>query len=211
MGNPMVNFKDEIRWDMENMNSSDNVLPQFKNMSREDRKQYCDNDRLPYDVCLLNITGDMNHGVMVRTFANLGASKIIVAGRNRLDRRTLVGVEFYQDIEYVGGLNQDTLEIDLDVFRTILRSNQYYFPVFVEQGGTMLGEVNWKNAIGMDKRPLLIFGNEGRGIQDSILDLRNEIASMTVSIPQLGVSRSYNVSAAASIVGFHFVNSVGWL
>jgi tRNA G18 (ribose-2'-O)-methylase SpoU len=52
----------------------------------------------------------------------------------------------------------------------------------------------------MDHTVCLVFGNESNGLPESFLnsDMKK------ISIPQLGVLRSFNVSAAAAIVMWDF-------
>lgn len=221
-GKPMVNFADEIRKDAEAMLDKHNVLPQFKALSVEERQAITEADRLPYDVCLLNLTGDLNVGTIIRSAHLLGASRVWVVGRRKVDQRSTVGAENYIDMVKVGGLREDDLTIDEDVFLDVINSNPRYMPVFCETGGEMLGAFNWRSALtpamrALDSsddmyRPLLIFGNENRGIGDNILGLRDQLQrSMTVAIPMRGVMRSFNVSTAAGIMMWDLVSGMGWM
>jgi tRNA G18 (ribose-2'-O)-methylase SpoU len=204
-----VNFKDEIRKDAEAMLDHHNVRDEFKSMSVEARKEYCDNDRVGYDVLILNVTGDLNVSNILRTSLCLGAGKVITVGRQKIDARGFVGCDNYINIEKHSALSDD-LVIDENVVMDVFKSNPNYLPVFVETGGETLGEFSWKDIVG-NKRPLLIFGNEGRGIGDNILALRDKIDSITVGIPMKGVCRSFNVSAAAAIVSWSLVEGMGWV
>lgn len=203
-----VNFKDEIRKDAERMLDKHNVRDEFKSMTVEERKEYCDNDRVGYDVLILNVTGDLNVSNIVRTSLCLGAGKVITVGRQKIDARGFVGVDNYIDIEKHDALSED-LVIDENVVMDVFNSDNY-LPVFVETGGETLGGFSWKDKVG-DKRPLLILGNEGRGIGDNILALRDKIDSITVGIPMKGVCRSFNVSAASAIVSWSLVEGMGWI
>jgi tRNA G18 (ribose-2'-O)-methylase SpoU len=211
-----VNFSNEIRKDAEAMLDKHNVLPQFKGMTVEERQEYSKADRLPYDVCLLNLTGDLNTGTIIRSAYLLGASRVWIVGRRKIDQRSTVGVENYIDIAKVGGLCEDDLTIDENVFMDVINSNPHYMPVFCETGGVTLGNFDWCSSLMNSEnneyyRPLLIFGNENRGIGDNILNLRDHLErSMTVAIPQKGVLRSFNVSSAASIMCWDLVSKMTW-
>lgn len=222
INNPMVNFKEEIRKDAEAMLDKHNVLPQYKGLSVEERQEISKADRLPYDVCLLNLTGDLNVGTIIRSAHLLGASRVWVVGRRKVDQRSTVGAENYIEIEKVGGLNEDDLTIDEDVFLGVINSNSRYMPVFCETGGEMLGQFEWLDAMKVCPqnpdgennlfRPLLIFGNENRGIGENILALRERMErSLTVAIPMRGVMRSFNVSTAAGIMMWDLVSNMGWM
>jgi len=80
-------------------------------------------------------------------------------------------------------------------------------------GGENLKNINWKDRLtktdGTSYRPLLIFGNEHRGIGDNIFALRDKLPrSMVVSIPMKGVLRSLNVSASVAMVGWDMVSEL---
>lgn len=107
----------------------------------------------------------------------------------------------------------DTLDIEESVFMDMLAKNKDYFPIFVEMGGENLKDIDWKNRLtkadGKLYRPLLIFGNEHRGIGENIFALRKDIPnSMVVSIPMKGVLRSLNVSASVAMVTWDMVSQL---
>ena len=205
MKNPMVNLNEERQKDIAAMQNPENVRSEFKGLTLEQCQEKCANDRLPFDACFLNITSDLNVSASIRTLHLMGVEKIFILGKKKLDRRALVGAEFYTDIEYMGGLNLDTLEIENEVFLDMLARHDYY-PIFVEMGGENLKDVNWKERI-KEKRPLLIFGNEHRGIGDNILNLKPK-DSVVVSIPMKGVLRSLNVSASVAMVAWDMVSEM---
>lgn len=218
---PMVNLNIERANDIAAMQNPENVRSEFKGMTLEDCQEKCKEDRLPFDACFLNITSDLNVSASIRTLHLMGVSKIYVLGKKKLDRRALVGAEFYTDIEYMGGLNMDNLEIEDTVFLEMLSKNEDYFPIFVEMGGENLKDIDWKNRLNkvvVEKmnegpsgyyRPLLIFGNEHRGIGENILALKDKFnRSMVVSIPMKGVLRSLNVSASVAMVTWDIVSNL---
>jgi hypothetical protein len=48
----------------------------------------------PEKVCCLNLHDDMNIGQIVRTAELFGMSEVLIVGRKKYDRRTIVGAEF---------------------------------------------------------------------------------------------------------------------
>ena len=157
---------------------------------------------------LLNITWDLNFGIIIRTSHLLGASKVIVFGRRRLDKRATVGAENYQEVERYEGLNTD-LTINKEEFFKILDKNKTYFPIFIELGGKNLKEIKWKNEIPEKSTPIFIFGNENRGISEEIInEAKKRNLGTIVSIPQNGVLKSLNVSTAASIILWDYVKEM---
>lgn len=218
---PMVNLNVERQNDISAMQNPQNVRAEFKGLTLEDCQEKCAEDRLPFDACFLNITSDLNVSASIRTLHLMGVDKIFIIGKKKLDRRALVGAEFYTNIEYMGGLNLDTLEVEDSVFLEMIAKNEDYFPIFVEMGGENLKDIDWKNRLKKDNqlnymnkdiqsyRPLLIFGNEHRGIGDNILALKNNLVrSMVVSIPMKGVLRSLNVSASVAMVTWDLVKEI---
>ena len=209
----MVNLNHERQKDIADMQNPGNVRSEFKDMTIQSCQEKCKDDRLPFDACFLNITSDLNVSASIRTLHLMGVSKIFILGKKKLDRRALVGAEYYTDIEYCGGLNLDSLEIEGEVFLEMISTNDNYFPIFVEMGGENLQGIDWKNRLskkdGSLYRPLLIFGNESRGIGNNILALKNSLnRSMVISIPMKGVLRSLNVSASVAMVTWDIVSQL---
>lgn len=175
-----------------------NVHDHLKGYTVEELRDICYADRLPFGVCVLNVTGELNVGTIVRSALLTGANKVGIIGRRKYDKRGTVGSYNYIDVERVDGLNDDGLTINPDVFWGWMGANNF-FPVFIEHGGMLLDDVDWDDVERphMPCQPCLVFGNENRGVQDDLLnDDRGEI----VSIEQRGVIRSFNVASAAAIV-----------
>lgn len=171
-----------------------NVRDELKTNTLEELQQIARDASLPFAVCAINVTGDLNLGMMVRTACLMGAERFIVYGRHGFDRRSTVGAQNYIDIVKAGSIARNgSLEIDYDEFHPTMNSFGYH-PVFIETGGRSLYEFNPVYGIRRHTKPCLVFGNEGLGIEPSLL--RGE---EVYSIPQRGVLRSLNVCAAASI------------
>lgn len=92
---PMVNLNEERQKDINAMQNPQNVRAEFKELTLEQCQDKCFQDRLPFDACFLNITSDLNVSASIRTLHLLGVEKIYVLGKKKLDRRALVGAEFY--------------------------------------------------------------------------------------------------------------------
>jgi len=178
-------------------NNGYNVRDEFKSYTIPMLQEAVENDRLPYCVAMLNITGDLNVGTMIRTSHCLGAEKVLVFGRRAVDSRSLVGVQNYFKIEKYAAMKSE-LDIDEDYVASHMRDNSL-LPVFVEHGGETYHQVNWKKlhdeTVKSGKKLCFVFGNEGMGIPSSLMKKQK-----IVSIPQRGVTRSFNVSAACAIV-----------
>ena len=175
-----------------------NVHDHLKQNTVEENHHLTSLDRLPFGVCVLNVTGELNVGTIVRNAHLTGANKVGIIGRRCVDRRGMVGADKYFTVERISGLNEDGITINPDIFWEWIDENKF-FPVFIEQGGIILNDVDWDDIESrhMTHQPCLVFGNENRGIQD---DLLNDVRGEIVSINQRGVIRSYNVASAAAIV-----------
>lgn len=182
-------------------NNHFNVQDSYRHLNEEELRAICDQDRLPISVCLLNVTGDLNVGVSIRTALNLGARRVFVIGNKKYDKRSTVGAHNYIDIIKVKATGKFDDTIDSGIFHETMTTYNMY-PVAVEQGGvdirTFFETANFSLALekaGPDRELCFVFGNEGMGIP---IDILNDIKEV-VSIPQLGVLRSYNVSTAVAI------------
>lgn len=202
------NFSELIKKDYEEKNNKFNVRPEIKNKTLEELQNLANKDRSNFEIMLLNITGDINSGMLVRLGHLMGAQNIIILGRRKIDERTTVGAEHYQKVEKYEALNPD-LTINKEEFFKILDKNKSYFPIFIEIGGKNLKEIKWKNEIPKNSTPIFIFGNETRGINEEILkEAKNRNLGITISIPQKGVLKSLNVSTAASIILWDYVKEM---
>ena len=196
-------------------NHSDrNVHDSLKHLSVEELQAVSLQDRLPWYTCLINITGDLNVGTIIRTSHCLGAAGVIVFGRRKFDKRGLVGSANYIHVDRVSAMDEE-LNLDENMFEDYMRQHNL-FPVFVETGGTPLPQVNWKSTIGnilsWGWKPCLVMGNETGGIPDNILySPMGHNRGLIISVPQRGVIRSLNVSTAHALVSGQMCAAMGWM
>jgi tRNA G18 (ribose-2'-O)-methylase SpoU len=190
-----------------------NVIDCYKNLPvSEIAKKYVE-ESLPFAVCCLNILGDLNVSMILRTAATFGAEKFLVFGRARYDARAAVGMNNYLPVERVYGMLENGLDLDVEVFITCMK-DRGYTPIFCEQGGRMLGDgvmqVLTSGIIGGGSKPCLVFGNEAIGITTEFMAQVAAVIPRTavISIPQRGMCRSLNVSAAASILVWELGNAL---
>jgi tRNA G18 (ribose-2'-O)-methylase SpoU len=161
-----------------------------------------------FGICCMNIRGEGNIGMIVRSACLMGASQMIICGRRKYDKRFTVGSDNYLDIIHWGDVLNVTIDpvppefvatsdYDADMFIAKLREAKWR-PVFVEQGGEDLQTTD----VLADPHNLYIMGNESTGIPDHFIkSVKSALPETRVlSIPQWSVLRSMNVSAAASII-----------
>ncbi len=172
-----------------------NINDIFKGGSLEDIKEIQRELSLPYAVAVLNLNGDLNTGIIIRTAVIMGAKEVFIFGKRKYDKRSTVGGHNYITINRIFALSENG---DIDYNIVITELQRYgYTPVFVEQGGTNFRSFIWP------ENPCIIFGNESVGIPQELINKYD-----TVSINQRGVLRSLNVSTAAGIVMEHLSYSL---
>lgn len=206
-----------------NTESLCNSRDEYKHLDLEGLREVTRSDRLPYAVCCVSLHGDLNVGSIVRTANILGAREAIIFGRRKYDTRSTVGAENYFPVTRLGGfVEQGDLELDANYLNNYFVV-QHYYPIFVENTdyaidlSEMDGMAWWKASTNFDARgqrymPCFVFGNEGTGIPEEILELQDSFRdSFTVKIPQLGVMRCLNVAAAASIVMWDYVSKMKYM
>lgn len=191
--NPFVNYAEKIAEAVRGENFW-NVHDRYKGLSVDELKKVQTEQSLPFAVCVLNLTGDLNTGMIVRTACTMGAQHVILYGRRKYDKRSTVGAQNYIPIDRIAGLTTDGETFAATPFRKMM-TTLGYVPVFVEQGGTPVETIDWDNFVPAGGTPCLVFGNESHGIPPAMME-----GELVVSISQRGVLRSLNVSAAASIV-----------
>lgn len=186
-----------------------NVLPKYKSWKFKDVQAEHKRLSLPYAVAAMNINGDLNVGVMLRTATMFSAERFFILGKRQWDRRSSVGSHNYIDV-VVHPADTENGVIPRDQLNELMTAYGY-FPVFVELGGTDLLDIkyNASNPKGcidrfgelkyQGRNPCIILGNEHYGISKEYIG-----SDPCVSIDQGGVMRSLNVSAAAAIVIHHF-------
>lgn len=191
-----------------------NVHDKFKQLSLPELQRVSSEDRLPWHTVCLNMTGDLNVGTIIRTSHCLGATSVIIYGRQRIDNRSLVGSANYIKVEKIHGIDAD-LNFEPSTLLNFFISRNLV-PIFVECHGQAVNSINWSLRIAeMSRRscqPCLVMGNETGGIPQNILDLNAVIPnSFAVSIPQRGVIRSFNVATAHAMIAYKLCEEMEWL
>jgi tRNA G18 (ribose-2'-O)-methylase SpoU len=158
-----------------------NVIDSLQDMEFTKLRKLTRQLSLDIHLVILNVRGDIPEiGMMVRSAMALGVSRIFIIGRKKWDKRTSVGSHHYMDIVYMARLHP-----------YILRDRKVYI---LEQGCKSLYSIKK-----IDKPITLVVGNESTGVPNDIKRL-----GTVISIPQVGIVRSLNVSSACSIALSHF-------
>ena len=212
--NPMVNYASIIE---ETSSKHFNVADQFKGNSIEENIAICEGDRLSFSVGAINVTGDLNLGIMIRTASLLGADNFYTFGRKKYDKRSTVGAHNY--INMVQYPYDNPLDCGEELLRDLTKLQERHMIIVCEQNGSPLhpetfsGNARtyqpWANATReryQEAHPLFLFGSESYGIPQPAIDMVPPV--QRISIPQRGVLRSFNVSTAMSIILWAYVSQV---
>ena len=146
-------------------------------------------------VMLDNITSSENVGSIARSMAALGIDSYLLPNTsphpfNRRALRVSMGHSSYLNIS-----------IYEDIKETILLLKRRGYRVYaaeVQENSTPLNDVK------VTQKWVLLMGHEGKGISPEILELCDEV----VTIEMKEGIKSFNVSVAASIMMYKFINSV---
>ncbi len=201
MENPMVNYSKIIA---ETNSKMYNVRDEYKNNSVEENIAICNKEHLKFSVGCINITGELNIGMMIRSACLLGAENFYIFGRNKFDRRSTVGAENY--INIVQYSYDDPIHADAEINERLEYMLKWNTVVLCEQGGDEIG--SRKMALKYSEEminPLFLFGSESHGIPPLITTNEH---FYKVSIPQRGVLRSFNVSAAMNIICWDYIKEM---
>lgn len=148
---------------------------------------------LPVHLMLLNLDGNMNIAMSIRTAAVLGCSDVWVVGRRKYDARPEVGSKNYINVHKLGALEDPVAFFE----------RQGLQPILIEQGGTPLEETNFKPILRRGLPVCFVLGSESHGFSREWLETMRAAPRITIS--QYGLVRSLNVSIAASIVMYEFL------
>jgi len=201
MENPMVNYSKIIA---ETNSKMYNVRDEYKNNSVEENIAICNKEHLKFSVGCINITGELNIGMMIRSACLLGAENFYIFGRKKFDKRSTVGAEKY--INIVQYTFDDPIHADAEINERLEYMLKWNTVVLCEQGGDEIG--SRKMALKYSEEiinPLFVFGSESHGIPPLITTNEH---FYKVSIPQRGVLRSFNVSAAMNIICWDYIKEM---
>jgi len=193
----MVNYKQIIA---DTASQHYNVRDELKENTVAQNIDICQASQLPFSVGVVNVAGELNVGMMLRSAMLLGAENFYIFGRKHFDKRSTCGAEHYMNVvHYVStplGSEEDmVLELSL-LPHTI---------VLCELGGYELGKDNSSFYARFNKSPLFLFGSESHGMPSYVI---NQFPNNIVSIPQRGVLRSFNVSAAMNIICWDYLKDI---
>ena len=150
-------------------------------------------ERLPLALATINLSYNLNLGVLIRSAEAAGAREVLVTGRDAFHRLAAMGADRW---------------VELRCFETAAAMVAYargagYQLVAVQQGP---GAERFDLA-DYPPRPCLMLGSEGHGLPPWLCAQ----ADLVVEIPQRGEIDSLNVASAASIVLWACLSRRGWI
>ena len=160
------------------------------------RNGYKDTIKHPIVVVLDRIKSGYNIGTIIRTAESLLLEEVLICGdsskiSHKKIRKTAIGADKWLKCECCGSTLDELIK---------LRAQGYYL-VAVE---ISKNSVTYTGAI--YKFPsVFIFGNEYTGISDDVLSM----VDVTVHLPTFGMTRSINVSSAASTILYDAISKMG--
>lgn len=213
MNHVNVNIAQLRNQQLQSGNSGLNVRDDVRDLSTDQLRQLSEDSGLPWCLMLLNLTGELNIGTMIRSGHLMGVHTVFLLGRRSFDKRGLVGANHYTRIERIWAVTPQ-LELDPLIFEQTCVQHKL-IPICVEQGGTNCFDMPWQRIVGSildkDHKPVLVMGPENGGIPASMQEIALRLGGGITSIPQRGVMRSFNVSQAFAIVISQIMSSMEWL
>lgn len=184
---------DHVKW---------NVADEFQHLSPEEHQLIysCVADKSA--VACINLSGDSNIGVMIRTAAIFGIGEFYILGRRKYDRRSTVGTHHHIPLTRIHTMKQKKSD-ELDVYaltNILTKLQEKYKIVFVEQhpAAYPYTDLYERKLTGqLPENTLFVFGNESYGIPKELYNLPNVDCCV---IPQYGIGRSLTVSVACGII-----------
>lgn len=193
--------------------SAHNVHDQYKDLTVDQRRNICEQESLDYDVAIINVTGELNLGNIIRSSSLCGARRVWILGRRRYDPRGTVGSEHYIETIRINMIDENnllTVKTD-EVFA--LFNEQNLHPIFIEQYNDDCQKIkdtqDLSNTIAeinkLGCRPVVVFGNENRGVPESLISMYSTEERFVYELSQRGVIRSFNVGSSAAIVLYNMM------
>ncbi len=164
-----------------------NLLDKYRYWKVDAIKEDLDQNRLPLEIAIENLTRDYNMGTIVRCANAFNIQRVHIIGRKQWNKRGAMVTDLYMNILY---------HDDVQAFKAMMDKEQReIIAVDIVDGAEELSKV------ALPKASVLVFGAEGPGLSKKLLGA----AKRTVMIEQFGSTRSINVGVAAGIAMYAWV------
>lgn len=206
-------YKTIIESDLTN---SFNVIEILKNKKLDDILRHYKSFTNNFNVIVFNFNGGLNVGSIMRTASVYGCDKYFIIGRKIYDTRSCVGSNKFVDLHIIKDIvtalpdKNEKPDFDFNKFKKFIIKNKLA-PIFIEQGGNNINNFCFRkhSYTTSDYTPTFIFGNETFGINNKLMFYCRDIPGFTIlTIPQVGLLKSLNVSNSASIVFWEYYRQI---
>ena len=167
------------------MEDTRNLIDEYKGLANAEIFDALDKKRSPLEIAIENVEHDFNIGSIVRTANSFNAQKVHIIGRKKYNRRGAMCTDKYLEI-----VHHETL----DDFLNTQKGREL---VAIENNTPRAKPLNDKKFV---QNTTLIFGSEGSGLSQAILQKADDVRF----IESFGSTRSVNVGVAAGIAMYEY-------
>ncbi len=160
-------------------------MDEFKHQPHDVIVQQLDERGVDLEIAIENVGRDYNMGTIVRSANAFGVRTVHVIGSRQWNKRGAMKTDAYLTVVYYSTVDE-----------------------FIQSTGgkTVVAVDNVENSVSMQqidmpKNTVLVFGAEGPGLSDEML----QAVKIIVAIEQLGSTRSVNVGVAAGIAMYEWL------
>ncbi len=165
----------------DNLADTRNVIDEFKGVERDEIIARLDAQDNGLAIALENIEREFSAGTIVRSANAFGVRHVYIVGRKQWNKRGAMVTDKYLHVLHYAELADFMAEMKLQNRKVVAVDNV--------AGSLPMSQVQ------LPKNAVLVFGHEGNGLSESLLDQ----ADMIVAIEQFGSTRSINVGSAATV------------
>ncbi len=171
------------------MEDTRNLIDEYKGLKNEQVFDELEKKRLPLEIAIENVEHDFNIGSIVRTANSFNVKKVHIIGRKKYNRRGAMCTDKYLEI-----VHHSTIQ-------DFLKSQEGRELVAIENNIDRAKPLHSKR---FQPETTLIFGSEGNGISDELLEKAEDVRF----IESFGSTRSVNVGVAAGIAMYEFARQI---
>lgn len=158
-----------------------NVIDTYRGKSVEAIIEDLDTKRSGLQIAVENIERDFNMGTIIRNANAFNVEKVHIIGRRQWNKRGAMKTDAYMHIDY-----HPSVEAFIEAMRL---ADRQVLAIDIVEGAHNLHDAP------LPKNAVLVFGSEGAGLSQVLLDAAKEI----ICIEQFGSTRSVNVGVASGI------------
>lgn len=167
------------------MKDNRNVTDEFKDWKHDKIIEALDKRQIKLEIAIENTLRDFNMGTIVRSANAFGVRTVHVIGRRQWNKRGAMATDKYLNVVYYKTPKD---------FRAYIKDTPLFAIENIKNTKTLAKTT-------FPKKCILLFGQEGAGISDELLNFADEV----IMIEQLGSTRSINVGVAAGIAMYEYL------